>query len=81
MALATGWERATLRRQPASFVRALIWRLYAARRWDPQRAEAARTTIPLSADPAFAKARTTQVLLIREQQAAERTLWPEDGDG
>ena len=80
-----GWERATLRRQPASFVRALIWRLYAPRRWSPELAAAAATPVPLREQfptiEDWGKAYKARTEIVEAQAAIEALLFPEDDDG
>lgn len=81
MIATTGWTAATLRAQPAGLVRALAWRIFAARAWSPGIAEAARRPVTRSL---FAG--TEQwVEAVRAREAAadalraiEAALWPED---
>lgn len=80
-----GWERATLRRQPASFVRALIWRLYAARRWSPELAAASTASAPRRDQyptiEAWGDAYKARSQIVEAQGAIEAVLFPEDDDG
>ena len=85
MALATGWDRVRIRSQPGSFIRAVIWRLYAGRLWSPELAHAAKASAPArerfgdvgtwgDASRAHAAAQHAVALI-------DEILWPEDGNG
>jgi hypothetical protein len=81
----TGWDTATLGRQPARVVRAHFLRIFAGLVWSPALAEAAAGPPPSRGNFGnigdYALARQAKGKAIEAQRAIERALWPEDDDG
>lgn len=79
---ATGWDTATLRRQPARVVRAHFARIFVGLAWSPELAEAAAGPAPPRGNYGsladYAAARQAKGRAIEAQRAIERALWPED---
>ena len=77
----TGWDTATLRRQPARVVRAHFARIFAGLIWSPELAQAAtgppppRTAFGSLAD--YAEARRGKAATVEAIAAMRSLLWPE----
>jgi hypothetical protein len=78
----TGWDTATLRRQPARVIRAHFLRIFVGLAWNPALAEAAagpppaRSSFGTLSDYAAARgAKARAQIAFTELQ---RALWPED---
>ncbi len=82
----TGWTAAQLRAQPARLVKALMWRAFARRFWQPELARLARTELPreaFSSLPEQFEATQKRDAAAKATGLIEGVLWPEgdDGDG